>query len=385
MKIDEKYNLIGDYPSYLDLANCSLDFEILMADPYANLLISDNESLEHIRIGNSFYWNHSVTILNCKKLKTIEIYDDGLECAAKWIECNNLPVLEKLIMRGDVLSLEIGKCENLSEINLDSCKKIAHVNCTSYNNLKKFSINGCIKLAHINGIPQEFLNIFHMDEQIKNNLADERELSAPLTDLTFKQVNDLLTALNKTLSCISPTYGDSEFSNYSINLLERGEWTYTGGTGEVYAYELYNGAGYGEHSPEDCLNHLMANVANICKIQGATPEAKINNTINYILETNSALSNETSKLSDLEVGSINQQVKTIKKALVPSDGRSIVNERSIAIPTFIPGCKVMHPKFGTGVILDRQGAGDDLRVQVEFTDVGTKWLALFVAKLTVIE
>ena len=33
----------------------------------------------------------------------------------------------------------------------------------------------------------------------------------------------------------------------------------------------------------------------------------------------------------------------------------------------------------------REGAGDDLRVQVEFTDVGIKWLALVVAKLTVIE
>jgi len=46
------------------------------------------------------------------------------------------------------------------------------------------------------------------------------------------------------------------------------------------------------------------------------------------------------------------------------------------------GQSVAHAKFGMGVILDVEGRGTDARVQVKFRDVGVKWLALSVAKLT---
>ena len=41
----------------------------------------------------------------------------------------------------------------------------------------------------------------------------------------------------------------------------------------------------------------------------------------------------------------------------------------------------MHPKFGLGVIINAEGSGTDARVQVNFGNVGMKWLALSVAKL----
>ena len=46
------------------------------------------------------------------------------------------------------------------------------------------------------------------------------------------------------------------------------------------------------------------------------------------------------------------------------------------------GQNVLHPKFGLGVIVNCEGRGSDARVQVNFRDIGVKWLALEYAKLT---
>ena len=49
------------------------------------------------------------------------------------------------------------------------------------------------------------------------------------------------------------------------------------------------------------------------------------------------------------------------------------------------GLAVFHTKFGEGKVLAIEGTGDDARAQVNFPRHGTKWLALSVAKLTVVE
>jgi DNA helicase-2/ATP-dependent DNA helicase PcrA len=50
-------------------------------------------------------------------------------------------------------------------------------------------------------------------------------------------------------------------------------------------------------------------------------------------------------------------------------------------PSWRVGQSVKHAKFGLGVIIDAEGRGYDARVQVNFRDVGVKWLALEYAKL----
>jgi DNA helicase II / ATP-dependent DNA helicase PcrA len=54
------------------------------------------------------------------------------------------------------------------------------------------------------------------------------------------------------------------------------------------------------------------------------------------------------------------------------------SDRGIA---FRVGQSVVHAKFGEGVIINIEGAGQDARVQVNFGREGVKWLALSVAKL----
>ena len=49
-----------------------------------------------------------------------------------------------------------------------------------------------------------------------------------------------------------------------------------------------------------------------------------------------------------------------------------------------PGRRVSHPKFGEGVVLNREGAGDHARVQVNFEKHGSKWLVVAYARLELI-
>jgi len=46
------------------------------------------------------------------------------------------------------------------------------------------------------------------------------------------------------------------------------------------------------------------------------------------------------------------------------------------------GQQVSHAKFGTGVILNSEGEGNQARVQINFQSAGVKWLMLAYAQLT---
>ena len=46
------------------------------------------------------------------------------------------------------------------------------------------------------------------------------------------------------------------------------------------------------------------------------------------------------------------------------------------------GQRVVHKKFGEGVILNYEGEGSSARVQVNFSDVGSKWLVMAYANLS---
>jgi DNA helicase-2/ATP-dependent DNA helicase PcrA len=46
------------------------------------------------------------------------------------------------------------------------------------------------------------------------------------------------------------------------------------------------------------------------------------------------------------------------------------------------GQRVVHPKFGEGVILNAEGQGNGARVQVNFEDAGAKWLVVAYANLS---
>ncbi|MBS0338025.1 MAG: UvrD-helicase domain-containing protein [Proteobacteria bacterium] len=73
---------------------------------------------------------------------------------------------------------------------------------------------------------------------------------------------------------------------------------------------------------------------------------------------------------------------TAREAAQPKGfGQSGAHGGSSSAGGFRVGQSVQHPKFGSGVIVDAEGQGNDARVQVNFGRQGVKWLAVAVAKL----
>jgi ATP-dependent DNA helicase UvrD/PcrA len=73
-----------------------------------------------------------------------------------------------------------------------------------------------------------------------------------------------------------------------------------------------------------------------------------------------------------------------QKAFAPDfsrQARTTLAKPARDIGGFRIGQNVTHPKFGSGVIIDAEGNGNDARVQVNFGHHGVKWLAVAVAKL----
>lgn len=62
--------------------------------------------------------------------------------------------------------------------------------------------------------------------------------------------------------------------------------------------------------------------------------------------------------------------------------RNSLNQSSGNAAQWRIGQIIRHAKFGEGVIIAYEGAGNDARVQIKFNDAGIKWLMLEYAKLT---
>ena len=65
-------------------------------------------------------------------------------------------------------------------------------------------------------------------------------------------------------------------------------------------------------------------------------------------------------------------------------GPSVPTQKNAPSHGLKAGTNVFHAKFGEGKVQMLEGSGDDARAQINFTRHGVKWLALSVAKLTVV-
>ena len=70
-----------------------------------------------------------------------------------------------------------------------------------------------------------------------------------------------------------------------------------------------------------------------------------------------------------------------ERAFIPKKEETVTSASGLAIKS---GMQVFHNKFGEGKVLAIEGAAEDARAQVQFGRHGVKWLALSVAKLTVV-
>ncbi|GGD71230.1 DNA helicase II [Lacimicrobium alkaliphilum] len=74
----------------------------------------------------------------------------------------------------------------------------------------------------------------------------------------------------------------------------------------------------------------------------------------------------------------NTQVsRPVQNRFAPATSHSAFDSTGFSL-----GQRVVHPKFGEGTVLNYEGSGEHARVQVNFSEVGNKWLVLSYARLT---
>jgi DNA helicase-2/ATP-dependent DNA helicase PcrA len=66
----------------------------------------------------------------------------------------------------------------------------------------------------------------------------------------------------------------------------------------------------------------------------------------------------------------------------PPRARAWQGHAEMETPAIKRGQNVLHASFGRGVVTDYEGSGAHARVQVNFDDVGSKWLVLAYANLS---
>ena len=71
---------------------------------------------------------------------------------------------------------------------------------------------------------------------------------------------------------------------------------------------------------------------------------------------------------------------TIKRPVTQSSGSNLFNAQETDTLLSL-GQRVVHPKFGEGLVINFEGSGPKARVQVNFDDEGTKWLVVGFANL----
>jgi DNA helicase II / ATP-dependent DNA helicase PcrA len=64
-----------------------------------------------------------------------------------------------------------------------------------------------------------------------------------------------------------------------------------------------------------------------------------------------------------------------------SAGGSAMHLTEVSVPGLRMGQRVLHAKFGEGVVLQSEGSGDRARVQINFREAGAKWLMMGYANL----
>ena len=78
----------------------------------------------------------------------------------------------------------------------------------------------------------------------------------------------------------------------------------------------------------------------------------------------------------------NNESKTISYKNTDTFSKKMVSSKNSSIYSI--GQVVKHAKFGLGTVVNCEGSGDSMRLQIKFQKVGTKWLISSYANLELV-
>ncbi|MBL4911192.1 MAG: DNA helicase II [Alteromonadaceae bacterium] len=84
-----------------------------------------------------------------------------------------------------------------------------------------------------------------------------------------------------------------------------------------------------------------------------------------------------------------EEIRLRSQVKMPDKSTSLfsspVSNENFADSSYSLGQRVNHPKFGEGTIINCEGGGAQSRIQINFDEVGSKWLVVAYARLSVIQ
>ncbi len=142
---------------------------------------------------------------------------------------------------------------------------------------------------------------------------------------------------------------------------------------------------YDKEDPDWGLT-LRSNLIQAIKEVVANPKSSIPTTFKTAVRSEVPEESETLLRLDTLESMVHRLVEQISyEAPVPAPrSRFLRLEDEKDLSLFEPGQRVAHAKFGLGKVLTVEGSGQELRAQVNFDKSGIKWLALRVAKLSIV-
>ena len=81
------------------------------------------------------------------------------------------------------------------------------------------------------------------------------------------------------------------------------------------------------------------------------------------------------------INNLNSDINTKSRKYDPSHYTKMTSTDS---SMYSIGQVVKHAKFGVGTVVNSEGSGDSMRLQIKFKKVGTKWLISSYAKLEIV-
>lgn len=246
--------LIGPYPIKMDL--CGERFPNLSMHQEPKLVIEGDGDVRQIRMPCDVIGVDYLVIRDLPVLDEL-ILEEGKKSkmGVQWLELSGIPSLSTVSIRGPIRSLKISGAKVLASLDLSGCPDLDFVAVDGACPDVEINVRGCLKLRGIQGLSVEIVNASRLCEQINENQRRSRldcQIYESMTytdiDLVYEVINEGVKALSRSdalrefheslLGCYDLHACDPQFRPYLYRILEPLEPVYTGGTGEIYAYEV---------------------------------------------------------------------------------------------------------------------------------------------------
>jgi hypothetical protein len=231
LALNRKNVLTGDLPTVLDLREITLKHK-------GEIRIAESDLVESIHLPDGEFSN--VVIADLPNLREIHAHGMG----PTWMDCQNLPNLQTLVVEGGTRWLNVDQAAILSDIDVGKCEHLGVLSIQHAPMLSKVNIEQCRLLPTIQGMSTEDQDRLGLTRQMGAVQAMSKRDSNLYPRMTCTDIELLLENIRRGEVLLKKQFptGDEEIDvinaspSYSYRLLQPGEKAYTGGTGESYCY-----------------------------------------------------------------------------------------------------------------------------------------------------